>query len=143
MTVSRILSTKGRAVFTVEPDQTIATVAQLLSTKGIGAAVVSSGAGDVLGIISERDIVHAIARTGAAALLETVASLMTEKVITAQEKTTLQSVMHTMTSGRFRHLPVVENGSLCGLVSIGDVVKLRLEEFEVEQRALKDYIARV
>jgi hypothetical protein len=141
MTVSRILSTKGRAVFTVEPDQTIATVAQLLSTKGIGAAVVSSGAGDVLGIISERDIVHAIARTGAAALLETVASLMTEKVITAQEKTTLQSVMHTMTSGRFRHLPVVENGSLCGLVSIGDVVKLRLEEFEVEQRALKDYIA--
>jgi len=141
MTVSRILSTKGRAVFTVEPDQTIATVAQLLSSKGIGAAVVSSGAGDVLGIISERDIVHAIARTGAAALLETVASLMTEKVITAQEKTTLQSVMHTMTSGRFRHLPVVENGSLCGLVSIGDVVKLRLEEFEVEQRALKDYIA--
>ena len=141
MTVSRILSTKGRAVFTVEPDQTIATVAQLLSTKGIGAAVVSSGAGDVLGIISERDIVHAIARTGAAALLETVASLMTEKVITAQEKTTLQSVMHTMTSGRFRHLPVVENGSLCGLVSIGDVVKLRLEEVEVEHRALKDYIA--
>ncbi len=141
MTVSRILSTKGRAVFTVEPDQTIATVAQLLSSKGIGAAVVSSGAGDVLGIISERDIVHAIARAGAAALLETVASLMTEKVITAQEKTTLQSVMHTMTSGRFRHLPVVEDGSLCGLVSIGDVVKLRLEEFEVEQRALKDYIA--
>ncbi|MDB5643219.1 MAG: putative signal-transduction protein with domain [Hyphomicrobiales bacterium] len=141
MTVSRILSTKGRAVYTVEPEQTIGVVAQILSSKGIGAAVVSSGAGDVLGIISERDIVHAIAKTGAAALSETVERHMTERVITAQEKTTLESLMQTMTSGRFRHVPVVESGSLCGLVSIGDVVKLRLEEFEVEQQALKDYIA--
>jgi CBS domain-containing protein len=141
MTVSRILATKGRAVVTVEPEQTIATVAHILTSMGIGAAVVSSGAGDVLGIISERDIVHAVAKQGAAALSDTVQRHMTERVITAHEKTTLESLMQTMTAGRFRHVPVVENGSLCGLVSIGDVVKLRLEEFETEQRALKEYIA--
>ena len=141
MTVSRILAVKGRAVVTVEPEQTIQAVAHLLSTKGIGAAVVSSGAGDVLGIISERDIVHAIAERGPAALSDTVQNHMTERVITAQEKTTLETLMQTMTSGRFRHVPVVESGSLCGLVSIGDVVKQRLEEFEAEQRALKEYIA--
>ena len=81
------------------------------------------------------------AEKGAAALNDTVQHHMTERVITAQEKTTLESLMHTMTSGRFRHVPVVEAGSLCGLVSIGDVVKQRLEEFETEQRALKEYIA--
>jgi CBS domain-containing protein len=141
MTVSRILTTKGRAVVTVEPEQTIHAVAQILSAKGIGAAVVSRGGGDVLGIISERDIVQAIAEAGPAALTDKVQQHMTERVITAQEKTTLESLMHTMTSGRFRHVPVVEGGCLCGLVSIGDVVKLRLEEFEAEQRALKEYIA--
>ncbi len=141
MTVSRILAVKGRAVITVEPEATLQAVADILSSKGIGAAVVSSGAGDVLGIISERDIVHAIAEKGAAALNDIVQNHMTERVITAQEKMTLENLMSTMTSGRFRHVPVVEGGLLCGLVSIGDVVKQRLEEFEAEQRALKEYIA--
>jgi CBS domain-containing protein len=141
MTVSRILAVKGRTVVTVDPDQTIEQVARLLSSKGIGAAVVSSGAGDVLGIISERDIVHAIADKGAAALRDSVQAHMTERVITAHEKTTIESLMATMTTGRFRHVPVVDSGSLCGLVSIGDVVKHRLEDYEAEQRALKEYIA--
>lgn len=141
MTVLRILSVKGRAVVTVSPDATIQQVAALLSKRGIGAAVVSGGAGDVLGIISERDVVHAIAERGAAALAENVRAHMTERVITAHEKTTIESLMRTMTTGRFRHVPVIEEGALCGLVSIGDVVKHRLEEFEAEQQALKEYIA--
>lgn len=141
MTVSRILAVKGRNVVTVEPERTLSEVAQLLSSRRIGAVVVSSGAGDVLGIISERDIVHAVAKGGAAALENQVAAHMTERVVTANEKTTINSLMEQMTSGRFRHVPVVENGSLAGLVSIGDVVKHRLEEFEAEQKALKEYIA--
>ena len=141
MTVSRILTMKGRAVVTVAPEQTLHEVALLLSTKGIGEVVGSSVVSQVLGIISERDLVHAIAEKGAVALDDMVALHMTERVVTATEKTTINSLMQHMTSGRFRHVPVVEEGSLVGLVSIGDVVKHRLEEFEAEQRALKDYIA--
>ena len=84
---------------------------------------------------------HAIAERGAAALADNVRAHMTERVITAHEKTTIESLMRTMTTGRFRHVPVIEEGALCGLVSIGDVVKHRLEEFEAEQQALKEYIA--
>ena len=141
MTLSKILAHKGRAVVTVKPEQTLQEVAAVLSSKAIGAAVVSNAAGQVLGIISERDLVHALAEGGAACLQDSVAHHMTERVVTASEHTTIPDLMQTMTSGRFRHVPVVESGALVGLVSIGDVVKQRLEEYESEQRALRDYIA--
>jgi CBS domain-containing protein len=141
MTVSRILAAKGRDVVTVAPDCILQDVAHLLSAKSIGAVVVCNGSGSVLGIFSERDLVHAIAERGAQALDDSVARHMTEQVETADEQTTVPGLMQKMTSGRFRHVPVVENGRLAGLVSIGDVVKRRVEEYEAEQQALKEYIA--
>lgn len=141
MTVSRILAKKGRDVITTEPHRTLREVAQLLSDKGIGALVVTGSDREVLGIVSERDVVRAVARQGDAALDDAVSKHMTARVVTASETATINSMMRQMTTGRFRHVPVVEDGRLVGLVSIGDVVKSRLEEFEVEQQALKDYIA--
>ena len=141
MTVSRILAKKGRDVITTEPHRTLREVAQLLSDKGIGALVVTGSDREVLGIVSERDVVRAVARQGDAALDDIVSKHMTARVVTASETATINSMMRQMTTGRFRHVPVVEDGRLVGLVSIGDVVKSRLEEFEVEQQALKDYIA--
>ncbi|MDB5651269.1 MAG: putative signal-transduction protein with domain [Hyphomicrobiales bacterium] len=141
MTVSRILAIKGRDVITTQPHRTLAEVAQLLSEKGIGALVVTDVSGEVLGIVSERDVVRAVARQGAVALDDTVARHMTVRVVTARETSTINGLMQQMTAGRFRHVPVTENGRLVGLISIGDVVKHRLEEYENEQKALKDYIA--
>jgi len=141
MTVARILAVKGRQVATVAPEQTLHEVSVLLSTKGIGALVVTDHDGRVVGIISERDVVRAVAQRGPQALGDMVAQHMTERVVTAGEGTTMDALMQTMTSGRFRHVPIVEGGRLRGLVSIGDVVSHRLMEFEAEQRALKDYIA--
>ncbi len=141
MTVSRILAVKGRHVATVAPEQTLHEVSVLLSTQGLGALVVTDHDGRVVGIISERDVVRALAKRGPQALGEMVESHMTERVVTADEGTTINALMQKMTSGRFRHVPIVEGGRLRGLVSIGDVVNHRLMEFEAEQRALKDYIA--
>ena len=141
MTVARILATKGRDVVTTQPHRTLSEVAKMLIDKGIGAVVVTGTNGEVLGIISERDIVRAIARQGAAALDHAVSRHMTAKVITTRERATLNSLMETMTAGRFRHVPVVENDRLVGLVSIGDVVKHHVADIETEQRALKEYIA--
>jgi CBS domain-containing protein len=141
MTVSRILAIKGRDVITTQPHRTLSEVAQLLSDKGIGALVVTDAAGEVMGIVSERDVVRAVARQGAVALEDAVSRHMTVRVVTAQETATINGLMQQMTAGRFRHVPVVENGRLVGLISIGDVVKHRLEEYEHEQQALKDYIA--
>ncbi len=141
MTVSRILAVKGRLVATVAPEQTLHEVSVQLSTQNIGALVVTDHDGRVTGMISERDIVRAIAARGPQALGDMVANHMTERVVTAHEGTTINALMEKMTSGRFRHVPIVEGGRLKGLVSIGDVVNHRLMEFEAEQRALKDYIA--
>ena len=141
MTVSRILAVKGRLVATVAPEQTLHEVSVQLSTQNIGALVVTDHDGRVAGMISERDIVRAIAARGPQALGDMVANHMTERVVTAHEGTTINALMEKMTSGRFRHVPIVEGGRLKGLVSIGDVVNHRLMEFEAEQRALKDYIA--
>jgi CBS domain-containing protein len=113
----------------------------LLSSRGIGAVVVADAAKNVLGIISERDIMRAIGAGGAAALNESVSRHMTAKVFTVTEETAIDSVMETMTNGRFRHVPVVADGKLIGLVSIGDVVKHHVNEIETEHRALRDYIA--
>lgn len=141
MTVLSILGEKGREVATVAPERTIAEAANLLSERRIGALVVTGPAQDVAGILSERDIVHAVARQGAAALNEPVSRYMTARVQTCREDTTIDAVMELMTAGKFRHMPVVDGGRLCGIVSIGDIVKRRVAEIEAEHRAMRDYIA--
>jgi len=140
MTVARILATKGRDVVTTQPHRTLLEVAQLLGDKGIGAVVVADPTRHVLGIISERDIIRAVSRDGAAALDHAVSKHMTAKVFTVSEDTPVEKVMETMTNGRFRHVPVTTDGALIGLVSIGDGVKYHVNEIEAEHRALRDYI---
>src|SRR5476651_511489 len=132
MSVAQILAEKGRDVVTTQPHRTLMEAVELLSSKGIGAVVVADAGKNVLGIISERDIMRAIAATGASALGESVSRHMTAKVFTVTEDTAIDSVMQTMTNGRFRHVPVVSNGKLIGLVSIGDVVKHHVNEIESE-----------
>jgi CBS domain-containing protein len=141
MSVAQILAAKGRDVVTTQPHRTLMEAVELLSSKGIGAVVVADAGKNVLGIISERDIMRAIAATGASALGESVSRHMTAKVFTVTEDTAIDSVMQTMTNGRFRHVPVVSDGKLIGLVSIGDVVKHHVSEIETEHRALREYIA--
>lgn len=141
MTVARILASKGREVVTTQPHRTMREVADILSQRRIGAVVVVGADGVVLGIASERDIVRAVARQGAAALDDAVSRHMTAKVVTTTEDGTVKRLMEQMTAGRFRHVPVIREGRLDGLISIGDVVKYRLEEVETEHRALREYIA--
>ncbi|MDB5571172.1 MAG: putative signal transduction protein with domain [Hyphomicrobiales bacterium] len=141
MTVGRILAAKGRDVVTIEPHRTIADAAELLARRSIGAIVVTDHTGAVRGIVSERDIVRMLSSKGPGALKEDVAAWMTQNVVTTREGTTVPSLMEQMTTGRFRHIPVVEEGRLVGIVSIGDVVKHRLAEMETEQKALREYIA--
>jgi CBS domain-containing protein len=140
MTVARIINEKGRDVVTVAPEKSLAEVAAVLSQKGIGAVVVVEG-GAIRGIISERDIVRALAKHGAEALRKLAVECMTARVITCLPEETIHDVMQKMTSGRFRHLPVVEDGKLAGIVSIGDVVKRRIEEVEREAEQIREYIA--
>jgi CBS domain-containing protein len=141
MSVAQILSGKGRDVVTTQPHRTLLEAAQLLAEKGIGAVVVADVGRQVLGILSERDIVKAVGREGVAALEQAVSKHMTAKVFTVSEDTPVETVMETMTRGRFRHVPVIKDGRLAGLVSIGDVVKHHVNEIESEHRALRDYIA--
>ena len=141
MTVEHILRTKGRDVVMIEPTRTLAEAAHLLAERKIGAVIVGDVFRPVMGILSERDIVRAVAARGGAALQEPVSQLMTHKVITCTEKAAITEVMEIMTEGKFRHLPVVEGGRLVGIVSIGDVVKHRVAEIEAETRAMRDYIA--
>jgi CBS domain-containing protein len=141
MIVNRILSIKGNNVVSIEPDHTLGEAAKILSDRKIGALLVCDDQQPVSGIISERDIVRAISDYGAQALSEPVSRFMTERVVTCTTKTQINDIMEIMTREKFRHVPVVENGSLVGIVSIGDVVKLRLEEIEAEAQAIKEYIA--
>jgi CBS domain-containing protein len=141
MTVSKILAIKGHDVATTLPHRTIGEVAGQLAERRIGALVVTDADGNIHGILSERDIVRAVGRGGAEALSDPVSRHMTHKVVTCTEHDLISEVMERMTDGRFRHVPVVEHGRLAGIVSIGDVVKHRLEETEAESRAMRDYIA--
>jgi CBS domain-containing protein len=141
MTVAHILAEKGRDVFTTQPHRTLREVVELLASKGVGAVVVSDAAQSVLGILSERDIVRVIARHGAAALDDPVSRHMTPRVVTATSNDTIEHLMQTMTEGRFRHLPVVEQGRLVGIVSIGDVMKRHVGALDSERQALREYIA--
>ena len=140
MTVRAILDLKGSDVTTIAPDKTLGEAASLLSQHKIGALVVTGADRRVTGILSERDIVRAVSAGGGAALDEKIASRMTREVITCGPQDTIAELMSRMTAGRFRHLPVVENSRLVGIVSIGDVVKYRLAEMERESSALRDYI---
>lgn len=140
MRVRDILKTKGAKVFTVRPSDTIAEVAQSLSEHRIGAVVVSRNGLHVDGILSERDIVAALARHGSHTLEMTAAQLMTHAVFTVTLDDLLDDMLRLMTDRRIRHLPVVEAGSLCGVVSIGDVVKRRIEHLEGEANTLREFI---
>jgi CBS domain-containing protein len=141
MTVKAILSRKGRDVSTIVPNATLSDAVQLLAERRIGAVVVTGADDRVAGILSERDIVRVLAERGAAVLGESVATVMTRKVLTCNEADTVSVIMERMTTGKFRHLPVVDQGKLVGLISIGDVVKWRVHEIEDETNALREYIA--
>jgi CBS domain-containing protein len=140
MTVSVILAHKGRDVVTIDPAETLAQAIKTLAEKRIGAALVLGADRRIAGILSERDIVRALAERGAAALDEQVSRTMTRKVETCNESETVASIMERMTAGKFRHLPVVDQGRLVGVVSIGDIVKHRVHEVESDSVAMRDYI---
>ncbi|HEX7882774.1 MAG TPA: CBS domain-containing protein [Afipia sp.] len=139
MTVRAVLGNKGHQVISVSPDAKLSAAIKILAERRIGAVMVMSGQ-KIDGILSERDVVRVMGERGAGALEEPVRSVMTSKVITCHESDTVSAIMEVMTSGKFRHLPVVDNDRIVGLISIGDVVKWRVAEFEREQEALQDYI---
>jgi CBS domain-containing protein len=141
MTVAAILKHKGHQVLSVDPTRTIAEVVQVLSSQRIGAVVVRDSANQLLGIVSERDIVNSLAANGARTLEMTAGQLMTRGLKTATPHTTEAEAMMMMTDGRFRHLPVLENGVLIGLVSIGDAVKARIMQTEQDVDSLRTYVA--
>jgi len=141
MNVNAILKSKGREVVTVPPDTSVAALAQRLRAEGIGAVVVSEDGATISGIVSERDIVRGLAEHGPAVLQRKAADIMHSDVITSHGEEDIEAVMAKMTRHRIRHLPVVETGRLCGIISIGDVVKHRLDELESETQAMRHYIA--
>jgi CBS domain-containing protein len=141
MLVQQILASKGdHGVITVAPGTTVQQVAELLSSKRIGAVVVSGDGKSAKGIVSERDIVRELGRRGAACLAEPVESLMTAKIVHCTRTEGTDAVLGRMTDGRFRHMPVIEEGQMVGLISIGDVVKARLMELAAEKDALEGMI---
>jgi CBS domain-containing protein len=140
MLIEQILASKGRDVVTTRPDATIAEVAKLLKAKRIGAVVVTDVDGALCGIISERDLARGLADHGAKLLGMRVSQLMTVDVVTCSPGDSLDRLQQQMTEGRFRHLPVVDDGRMIGIISIGDVVKHRLDELETEAHMLHDYI---
>ena len=140
MDVATILKGKGRNVQTARPEMRLQDIARVLAQKKIGAIVVIGERGRIDGIISERDIIRAIAERGSECLTEPVSKMMTRSVETCEASDTLDELMAKMTTGRFRHLPVLDDGALVGIVSIGDVVKHHIAEVEFEASALRGYI---
>lgn len=141
MLVHQILKSKStQGVVTVPPKMPISEVAEILSARRFGALIVSSDGETALGILSERDIVRELGKRGAGCLTDTVADLMTRKLISCSPDETADSVLEKMTDGRFRHMPVVQDGKMVGLISIGDVVKARLAELSMEKDALEGMI---
>jgi CBS domain-containing protein len=139
MTVRAILDSKGHQIQSVQPDAKLSAAIKLLSEKKIGAVLVMER-GRIEGILSERDIVRVLGERGAAVLEEPVSAVMTRKVISCKPSDTVGAIMEMMTSGKFRHLPVIDDSRVVGLISIGDIVKWRVREYESEQEALRDYI---
>lgn len=141
MLVASILQNKGSDVHTIAPDATVANAVSMLKEHGIGSLVVSSTGRDVAGILSERDIVEALDDEGEGLLAQPVSDLMSRDVTTCGMADTSRGVLEVMTDRRIRHMPVVDNGELCGMVSIGDAVKARLDEVTHEADALREYIS--
>ena len=139
MTVRAILDTKGHQITSVEPEAKLGAAVKMLAERKIGAVLVMS-AGRIEGILSERDIVRVLGERGAAVLDEPVSAVMTRKVVSCRQNETVAAIMEKMTLGKFRHLPVVEDDRVVGLISIGDIVKWRVQEYENEQEALRTYI---
>ena len=140
MTVKSILSTKGGDLFSIEPTATLDNAVKLLAKHRIGALLVLGPDRRVIGILSERDIVRVLAEQGAEVLTKPLSQVMTRKVVTVGPTETVGGIMEQMTLGKFRHVPVVEQDQVVGIISIGDVVKHRLHEMEQESAALRDYI---
>lgn len=141
MLISNVLAQKGHEIISAKGSDTLATVAQILADNKIGALMILDDDGGVRGITSERDIVRQIAASGASALDQPVADCMTSQVIVCEESDSVNDAMEKMSSGRFRHLPVMKDGKLTGIVSIGDVVQRKIEEIERDSEELKRYIA--
>jgi CBS domain-containing protein len=141
MNVESILKMKGSSVVTVPPEAGLMETVEMLRTRKIGAVVVSGDGRTVDGILSERDVVRALGARGKAALDAPVRTAMTDTVVTCRRSDSVETVMSRMTEGRFRHVPVIEDGALAGMISIGDVVKARLEELSAEAEQLKEFIA--
>ncbi len=141
MTIGQILKTKPHGVSTARPDDSVQEIATRLAQRRIGAIVIVGEGGRVAGIISERDIIRLIAEHGVRALSMRASEGMTRDVVTCSRSSTLDEIMTTMTVGRFRHLPVIEDGALVGIISIGDVVKHHNAEVELEVTAMRGYLA--
>jgi CBS domain-containing protein len=141
MTVAAILDHKGHEIVSTRPDDTLATITQLLAQHRIGAVLVRDAAGGVLGILSERDIVRAVAAHGAQALVMTASAVMTRDIVYGCPSDTVDKVLATMTDRRIRHLPVMHEGKLTGFVSIGDLVKRRIQDVEEEADQLRAFVA--
>ncbi len=141
MSVTQILNNKGRAVITIPEGESLGAAARLLAQHRIGAVVIVEAGGSVKGILSERDVVRALAEEGGGALDSAVGAHMTRRVVTCTGDTSLNQLMEMMTSSKFRHVPVLCEGRLDGMVSIGDVVKYRLAQLEHESASLRQYIA--
>jgi CBS domain-containing protein len=139
MTVRAILDSKGHQIQSVGPDAKLSAAIKILGERRIGAVLVMSE-GRLEGILSERDIVRVLGERGAAVLDEPVNAVMTRKVVSCRPSDTVSAIMEMMTLGKFRHLPVIEDNKVVGLISIGDVVKWRVGEYEREQEALREYI---
>ncbi|MCF6368600.1 CBS domain-containing protein [Rhizobium halophilum] len=140
-TVKQLLEVKGRHVVVAASDQTLLQVAGILRDKAIGGVVIKDEQDRIAGIFTERDLVRAVAENGAAALQQPVASVMTVDVQKCGEETSINQLMEMMSAGRFRHVPVEKDGQLIGIVSIGDVVKWRIREIELEAEQIKAYIS--
>jgi CBS domain-containing protein len=141
MTVRKILNLKGPGVVTIAPDRSLHEAIAVLTAEKIGALIVTGPQGEVVGILSERDIVRLLANKDANRFDNPVSSAMTCAVKSCKPEDTVQQIMQVMTAGRFRHMPVIVDGKLAGVISIGDVVKSRLEEMERESEHLREYIA--
>jgi len=140
MNITTILSAKGGDVISIEPAATLETAVRMLAERGIGALLVLGPDRRLVGILSERDIVRVLAEQGAGVLAQPLSQVMTRKVVTCSPSDTVDVLMERMTTGKFRHVPVVEQEKVIGIISIGDVVKHRVKEIEQESAALRDYI---